>query len=55
MFNSLKFKVVLFGFIFTFFSSFGQSFFLDYLIPVLEKLCPLRMDIWLNLCFSNFV
>jgi len=28
MFNSLKFKVVLFGFIFTFFSSFGQSFFL---------------------------
>src|SRR5210317_5522 len=28
MFNSLKFKVILFGFIFTFFSSFGQSFFL---------------------------
>jgi predicted MFS family arabinose efflux permease len=28
MFNSLNFKVVLFGFIFTFFSSFGQSFFL---------------------------
>jgi len=28
MFNSLKFKVVLFGFIFTFFSSFGQSYFL---------------------------
>ena len=28
MFNSMKFKVILFGFIFTFFSSFGQSFFL---------------------------
>ena len=28
MFNSLKFKVFLFGFIFTFFSSFGQSYFL---------------------------
>ncbi len=28
MLNSLKFKVVLFGFIFTFFSSFGQSYFL---------------------------
>tara|TARA_B100000945_G_scaffold235538_1_gene191601 strand:+ start:620 stop:1828 length:1209 start_codon:yes stop_codon:yes gene_type:complete len=28
MFKSLSFKVVLFGFIFTFFSSFGQSFFL---------------------------
>ena len=28
MFNSLKFKVIFFGFIFTFFSSFGQSFFL---------------------------
>jgi predicted MFS family arabinose efflux permease len=28
MFNSLKFKIILFGFIFTFFSSFGQSFFL---------------------------
>ena len=28
MFNSLKFKVIFFGFIFTFFSSFGQSYFL---------------------------
>ncbi len=28
MFNSLNFKVILFGFIFTFFSSFGQSYFL---------------------------
>jgi len=28
MFNSLSFKVIIFGFIFTFFSSFGQSFFL---------------------------
>jgi predicted MFS family arabinose efflux permease len=28
MFNGLNFKVILFGFIFTFFSSFGQSFFL---------------------------
>ncbi len=28
MFNSLNLKVILFGFIFTFFSSFGQSFFL---------------------------
>ena len=28
MFNSLSIKVIIFGFIFTFFSSFGQSFFL---------------------------
>ena len=28
MFKSLNFKVILFGFIFTFFSSYGQSFFL---------------------------
>ena len=28
MFSSLKFKIILFGFIFTFFSSFGQSYFL---------------------------
>ena len=28
MFDSMKFKVILFGFIFTFFSSFGQSYFL---------------------------
>ena len=28
MFSSMKFKVILFGFIFTFFSSFGQSYFL---------------------------
>ncbi len=28
MFNNLSLKVILFGFIFTFFSSFGQSFFL---------------------------
>ena len=28
MFKNMNFKVVLFGFIFTFFSSFGQSFFL---------------------------
>ncbi len=28
MFKNLSFKVILFGFIFTFFSSFGQSFFL---------------------------
>ena len=28
MFKSLNFKVILFGFIFTFFSSFGQSYFI---------------------------
>ena len=28
MFNSFNYKVILFGFIFTFFSSFGQSYFL---------------------------
>ncbi len=28
MFNSLSLKIIIFGFIFTFFSSFGQSFFL---------------------------
>ncbi len=28
MFNNMKFKVIFFGFIFTFFSSFGQSYFL---------------------------
>jgi len=33
MFKSLNFKVILFGFIFTFFSSFGQSFFLGLFNP----------------------
>ena len=33
MFNNLNFKVILFGFIFTFFSSFGQSFFLGLFNP----------------------
>jgi predicted MFS family arabinose efflux permease len=33
MFKSLNFKVILFGFIFTFFSSFGQSFFLGLFSP----------------------
>ena len=28
MFKSLSLKVIIFGFIFTFFSSFGQSFFI---------------------------
>ena len=37
MFNSLKFKVVLFGFIFTFFSSFGQSFFLGLFNPSIRE------------------
>jgi len=33
MFKSLNFKVILFGFIFTFFSSFGQSYFLGLFNP----------------------
>ena len=37
MFNSLNFKVILFGFIFTFFSSFGQSFFLGLFNPSIRE------------------
>jgi len=33
MFNNLSLKVILFGFIFTFFSSFGQSFFIGLFNP----------------------
>ena len=44
MFNSLSLKVIIFGFIFTFFSSFGQSFFLGLLILALEKHFQLLMD-----------
>jgi predicted MFS family arabinose efflux permease len=33
MFKSLNFKIILFGFIFTFFSSFGQSYFLGLFNP----------------------
>ncbi len=33
MFKSLSFKVILFGFIFTFFSSFGQSYFIGLFNP----------------------
>tara|TARA_B100000029_G_scaffold33007_1_gene31417 strand:- start:1366 stop:2574 length:1209 start_codon:yes stop_codon:yes gene_type:complete len=33
MFKSLNFKIIVFGFIFTFFSSFGQSFFLGIFNP----------------------
>ena len=37
MFKSLNFKVILFGFIFTFFSSFGQSFFLGLFNPSIRE------------------
>ena len=37
MFNSMKFKVILFGFIFTFFSSFGQSYFLGLFNPSIRE------------------
>ena len=37
MFKSLSFKVILFGFIFTFFSSFGQSFFLGLFNAVIRE------------------
>ena len=37
MFKSLSFKVILFGFIFTFFSSFGQSFFLGLFNPSIRE------------------
>ena len=37
MFNSLSLKVIIFGFIFTFFSSFGQSFFLGLFNPSIRE------------------
>ncbi len=37
MFKSLSLKVILFGFIFTFFSSFGQSFFLGIFNPSIRN------------------
>ena len=37
MFKSLSLKVVIFGFIFTFFSSFGQSFFLGIFNPSIRN------------------
>ena len=37
MFKSFNFKVILFGFIFTFFSSFGQSFFLGLFNPSIRE------------------
>ena len=37
MFKSLNFKVILFGFIFTFFSSFGQSFFIGLFNPSIRE------------------
>jgi predicted MFS family arabinose efflux permease len=37
MFKSLNIKVILFGFIFTFFSSFGQSFFLGLFNPSIRE------------------
>ncbi len=37
MFNSLSLKVLIFGFIFTFFSSFGQSFFLGIFNPSIRN------------------
>ena len=37
MFNSLNFKIIVFGFIFTFFSSFGQSFFLGIFNPSIRN------------------
>ena len=41
MFNSLKFKVILFGFIFTFFSSFGQSYFLGLFNSSIREALPI--------------
>ena len=37
MFNKLSIKVIIFGFIFTFFSSFGQSFFLGIFNPSIRN------------------
>ena len=37
MFKSLSLKVIIFGFIFTFFSSFGQSFFLGIFNPSIRN------------------
>ena len=37
MFNKLSIKVIIFGFIFTFFSSFGQSFFLGIFNPAIRN------------------
>ncbi len=37
MFKNLSLKVVIFGFIFTFFSSFGQSFFLGIFNPSIRN------------------
>ena len=37
MFKNLNFKIILFGFIFTFFSSFGQSFFLGLFNPSIRE------------------
>ncbi len=37
MFNKLSLKVIIFGFIFTFFSSFGQSFFLGIFNPSIRN------------------
>ena len=37
MFNNLSIKVIIFGFIFTFFSSFGQSFFLGIFNPSIRN------------------
>ena len=37
MFKSLNFKIIVFGFIFTFFSSFGQSFFLGIFNPSIRN------------------
>ena len=37
MFKNLSLKVILFGFIFTFFSSFGQSFFLGIFNPSIRN------------------
>ena len=37
MFKSLSLKVIIFGFIFTFFSSFGQSFFLGLFNPSIRE------------------
>ena len=37
MFKNLSLKVIIFGFIFTFFSSFGQSFFLGIFNPSIRN------------------
>jgi len=56
MFKSLSLKVIIFGFIFTFFSSFGQSYFIGlFNLPFSPSILSINLGAILLIIFQEIV